>query len=170
MTMKISFEIGTAEDFEKLRRFFLSGNFATGEEREEESFSPLSPPLPFPPTTPYPITPFNSPSFQEEEREEETEYRVREEKRGELKPRGFYGNVWLSDKEIDKLNDKFGYSKMQDMIENMDWYIGEDPARQKKYAKRNHYLTLLNWERKNQKAQEPKKTMSFRDVVQKGMC
>ena len=167
--MRISFEIDTQEDFEKLRAFFATTQW-TGEERREEEALPLSSPSSLPPY-PYPITPYNPPLPEEENREEETQYYVRDEKkRGELKPHGFYGNVWLSDKEVNKLHDKFGFNKMQDMIENMDWYIGEDPARQKKYAKRNHYLTLLNWERKNQKRQEKQPTLSFRDVVQKGMC
>ena len=167
MTMKISFEIGTAEDFEKLRRFFLSGNFATGEEREEESFSPLSPPLPFPPTTPYPITPFNSPSFQEEEREEETQNsRAGKNSRGQLREFGPHGNVLLSDAEYDKLYEKFHFNKLQDLIERMDCYLEEDEKRKRKYKTRNHYMTLLNWARKDEK--EKKQSYSFRDIVEMG--
>ena len=161
--MRISFEIDTAEDFEKVRKYFLSGKFATGEEREEEGVSPLSPPLPFPPITPYPITPFNSPSFQEEEREEE---HTKSRARGQLQRYGEF--VRLTDDEFQKLADKFGEMRAYEMIEHMNWYIAEDPKRQKKYEKRNHYMTLLNWARKDEKEGKTKQSYSFRDIVEMG--
>lgn len=161
MTMRISFEIDTAEDFEKVRKYFLSGKFATGEEREEEGLSPLSPPLPFPPTTPYPITPFNSPSFQEEEREEE---HTKSRARGQLLEYGEF--VRLTADEVQSLCKKFGEREAKEMIEYMDNYLKEDEKRQKKYKTRNHYMTLLNWARKDQK--EKKQSYSFRDIVEMG--
>ena len=158
--MKISFEINTQEDFEKLRAFFATTQWPR-EERREEGVLPLFPPLPLPPIPPIPITPYNPPLSEEEKREEKTPH---SHVRGELREFGYYGNVRLSEEEYDKLNDKFGFQKTQDMIEHMDYYIGEDPARQKKYAKRNHYLTLLNWERKDSKDKKPQ-SKSFGDML-----
>ena len=59
-----------------------------------------------------------------------------------------YGqHVRLTMEECQKLVEKFGSLKVTEMITNMDHYIGEDPKRQKTYKTRNHYLTLLNWQR-----------------------
>jgi len=172
--MRISFEIETAHDFEILREFFAQGSFdGTGEERKEEGVSPLSSPSSLPPNTPYPITPFNSPSFQEEKREEGTQIsRTRKFLREGLREFGPAGNVLLTDDEYRKLTEKFGESKTRDLIERMDYYLEEDPKRKKKYEKRNHYMTLLNWERKDTKENrwqgQDQRQYSFRDIVEMG--
>lgn len=128
----------------------------TEEERDEKGFSPLVPPLSFSPNTPYPITPI-SPLSQKAEREEE--YMAGAGKRGELKPFGEY--VRLSDNEYTRLCNDFGKAKADNMIRRMNSYIGEDETGKlaKKYATRNHNLTLRNWENRHEqetRAKQPK--------------
>ena len=97
-----------------------------------------------------------------------------------VEPYGKY--VRLTPEEMSKLREKFGTEKAAEMIQRMNDYIGEDPKRQKKYESRNHYLTLLNWERMDQERKtqpfmqqkpqatfvkpEPKKTYDFTDVLE----
>lgn len=144
------------------------------EEREEErSVSPLDSPLPFPPNTPNPITPLIPSSQKEEEGEENVLATVPKAKRdrGELKHFGAF--VQLSNAECQKLVDQFGKDKVFQMIDNMNNYIGEDPKRIRTYKTRNHYLTLLNWERMDQDRKQPKqipKEKTFHDIaVERGL-
>lgn len=130
------------------------------EEREEEKEkkeqgSPLSSPLPFSPNTPYPIPPIIPPSQEKKEREGEREesFLANESNSGETHisrvtvPYGKY--VRLTGAEYTKLVRTFGPEETDAMIQRMNDYIGEDPKRVKKYESRNHYLTLLNWDRMN---------------------
>ena len=165
MTMRVTFEIETPADLENLRRFFCSARW-TGEERKEEEALPLFPPSSLPPY-PYPITPYNPPLPEEEKREEETtNSRARV-----LKNFGKF--VRMTEDEHRELVAKFGENKAQQMIQNMDFYLAEDPKRQKKYKSRNHYMTLVNWERKDAKEQQRNvkpKEKTFHDIaVERGL-
>ena len=137
-------------------------------EEEKESFPPSSP-LPFSPNTPYPIPPIIPPS-QEKEGERKEDFGGTIGKRGELKEFGEY--VKLSDKEFLSLQEKFGYGETMAMIEKMNNYIGEDPKRQRVYQSRNHYLTLLNWKRRdeerdsNKQKQSPNEYPDFYSMLQ----
>lgn len=135
------------------------------EERDEErAVSPLDSPLPFPPKTPNPITPL-IPSSQKEAEREEKVLAPAIAKRGELRRIGPF--VLLSDDELRKLEDKFGKRETETMIQAMNNYIGEDPKRQRTYASRNHYLTLLNWKRMDEQRKQAKqipKEQTFRDL------
>ena len=83
----------------------------------------------------------------------------------------------LTDADFGKLVERFGAEKTESMIDNMDSYIEEDATIKKKYKTRNHYLTLLRWdrmdeERKGQQSPQtsrgmpqPKKTYTFSEVV-----
>lgn len=128
------------------------------EKREEkEGILPLDSPSSLPSFPPdplinYPITPFNPP-LPEEKGERKESFLAVETKNGEQQRRVTepFGNyVRLTPEEYGKLCEKFGNEKADEMIQRMDNYIGEDPKRQKKYESRNHYLTLLNWERMDQ--------------------
>lgn len=146
--MRITFDINTQADFEKLRAFFAATQW-TGEEEALPLSSPSS--LPSSPSDSpinYPITPYNPPLPEEEEKERIA--RAKSAKR-DVKPFGKF--VMLTEDEHSKLVAKFGERKAQDMIQNMDFYIAEDPKRQTKYRTRNHYMTLLNWERKREEKQ-----------------
>ena len=140
------------------------------EEREEErAVSPLDSPLPFPPNTPNPITPLIPSSQKEEEREENILATVPKAKRdrGILLEFGEY--VRLSQKEYLNLCTEFGKEKTEQMIRNMNDYIGEDETGKlaRKYQTRNHNLTLRNWVRMDQERKQPKqipKEKTFHDI------
>ena len=120
------------------------------EERVEEGFPRSVPSSPSSPNTPIiPITPI-IPSSQEDEKEEGELLGAR----GELKH--FAGSVLvlISEKEYQKLIEKFGMEKANRMIYNMDCYLLEDKKRQAKYKTRNHYRTLLNWERMDEERRQ----------------
>lgn len=136
------------------------------EEREEERVSPLDSPssLPsFPSDSPinYPITPFNPPLPKEEEREEgekesahvsaEDEPVPAKRKRGKLINYGTVSNVMLSEEEFHKLEEKIGYPYIIDLIDELSYYMAENPKNAKKYT--DHYYTLLNWDRRRRKGQ-----------------
>ena len=142
------------------------------EEREEKEAgsSPLSPSSPSssPSDSPnnIPITPLYPP-LPEEKGEREEMFGETNGKRGEL--RSFGPHVKLSEKEFLSLQEKFGYEEVMKMIRNMNNYIGEDDKLVKKYQTRNHYLTLLNWKRRDEEKQQhpqQKKTYSFAEVGQ----
>jgi len=65
----------------------------------------------------------------------------------EEKAYGEFKNVFISEAEMKKLNDKFNGS-LSTKIENLSWYMA---SKGKKYN--SHYLTILNWARK-EKAEE----------------
>lgn len=150
----------------------------TKEEREEkEEVLPFSPSSlsSSPSNSPinYPITPISPLPEEKEEREENVLANVPKAKRdrGILNLYGWY--VLLSDKELNSLIEKFGSEKTKQMIDNMNNYIGEDPKRIRTYRTRNHYLTLLNWERMDQDRKQPKqipKEKTFHDIaVERGL-
>ena len=127
-------------------------------EEEKEAVSPLSSPLPSSPNPLSPIPPIIPPS---QEREGEKKERLGADvekasrtasRRGELK--AFGSHVKLSEKEFLSLQEKFGYEKALEKIEWMNNYIGEDPKRERVYQSRNHYLTLLNWDRMDQERKQ----------------
>ena len=140
------------------------------EEREEERVSPLDSPssLPSSPSDSpinYPITPFNPPLPKEEEREEgekesahfsadaesESETVSRKRNRGKLCKYGTAADVMLSKEEFHKLEEKIGYPNVIDLIDELSYYMAENPKNAKKYT--DHYYTLLNWDRRRRKEQ-----------------
>lgn len=71
---------------------------------------------------------------------------------------GEFQNVLLTDEEYDKLmND---YSDHKTMIQNLDEYIEMKGAKYK-----NHYLTMLNWKRKESDKPQGKKQFSVSDLT-----
>ena len=139
------------------------------EEREEKEkeVSPLDSPLPFPPLTPYSYPPFNPP-FPEKEKGERGEKEKESGdvagatlspastggNRGKLWNYGPVGNVMISQEEYDKLIERFGANKTDDLIENLSLYMGQNQKNAKKYS--NHYLTLLNWGKRDEEKQSAK--------------
>ena len=121
------------------------------EEREEVSpQSPLSPsPTPlfsYPPISPLP-----------EEKEERTHGgEIVMPDRDEKQAYGSCHNVMLSLREYDELERKLGFVKTQDLIEDLSLYMGQSKKNAQKYT--NHYLTILNWNRRDEKGlnQKPK--------------
>lgn len=61
----------------------------------------------------------------------------------EKKQYGEYGHVFLTDEQMEKLIDKFGEKRTNEMIEKMDIYV---EGTGKKY--KNYYSTALNWFKK----------------------
>ena len=53
---------------------------------------------------------------------------------------GSYGNVRLTDAELDKLNNDYGESKTEAAIRFLDEYIAE-----KDYKSKSHYLAMRRW-------------------------
>jgi len=152
----------------KKQRHEIVTNCDDAEEKEkgkEEGALPLSPlsslsSSPLIPPNNNPITPYN-PSLPEEEKGKEKGV-LAMPRQGDLKTFGSF--VRLTEKEFLTLQKKFGYGKTMSMIENMNNYIGEDPKRQRIYQTRNHYLTLLNWERRDKKQEKPKEK-TFADIA-----
>lgn len=66
---------------------------------------------------------------------------------------GEYGNVLLSDEELEKLKDE--YPDWQERIERLSSYVASTG---KKY--KSHYATIRNWARKDKEQQATKKTNS----------
>ncbi len=84
--------------------------------------------------------------------ETETEERQRQIKENiQKKKYGIGENVKLSQEEFDKLKSQFGEEGTNNRIDNLSTYIGSHGDGYK-----SHYLTILNWERKNNQP-EPKK-------------
>lgn len=67
----------------------------------------------------------------------------------EKKPYGEFKNVFLSDKEISQLHERFGEKEADDEIENLSQYV---QSKGRKY--KDHYATILNWRRKKAKEVE----------------
>lgn len=70
--------------------------------------------------------------------------KVKESK--EKKDYGEFKNVKLSDDEYEKLIDRLGNKKTEDMLERLSGYIA---SKGKKY--KSHYATILQWSRKDEK-------------------
>ena len=145
------------------------------EEREEkEAVSPLVPPS-LSPNTLYPIPPIIPPSQEKEEREGERKERGSTKAAKPVKTAyGMFGHVMLTGEEFRKLFQKFG-KDCSDRIQRLDDYLENN--RKKHYD--NHYLTILNWARRDEETQplmqkpqatfvkpEPKKTYDFTDVLE----
>ena len=128
------------------------------EKRDEEGFSPLTPPLPFSPNTPYPI-PLISPLSQEAERKGERKERAIAAPKPVKSRYGNFSHVLLTDDEHQKLCEKFPHN-VGERIQNLDDYLENN--RKKHYD--NHYLTILNWARKDEQKpqfQKPKEEESW---------
>ena len=129
------------------------GNTDDREEREEKEAgsSPLSPSSPssFPSDSPnnIPITPYNPPLPEEKgEREERVSAKAKPEKYHF----GEYRHVLLTADEAQKLTEKF--PDVAERIRRLDEYLENN--RKKHYD--SHYLTILNWARKDEgKQQQP---------------
>lgn len=96
-----------------------------------------------------PINVFNNPQSKVKEskgKESKGEERAPEERQ---KKRGEYGNVLLSDVEIQKLKEK-GVD-VDRLIERLDLYIGQSGKRYK-----SHYMTILNWDKRDKEQAVPK--------------
>lgn len=78
----------------------------------------------------------------DKKRQEETR---QEEKKEILKEKVFgeFQNVKMTEEEFDKLSQRFGPKRTQDMIENLSQYLKSKGAKYK-----SHYATLLNWARR----------------------
>jgi len=61
---------------------------------------------------------------------------------------GEFKNVKLTDKELNKLKDRFN-STFEDKIEDLSQYIEKFPRKAKKYS--SHYATILSWDRMDKK-------------------
>lgn len=96
-----------------------------------------------------PINVFNNPQSKVKEskgKESKGEKRAPEERQ---KKRGEYGNVLLSDVEIQKL--KENGVDVDRLIERLDLYIGQSGKRYK-----SHYMTILNWDKRDEEQAAPK--------------
>jgi hypothetical protein len=71
----------------------------------------------------------------------------KEENREEKHVYGEFKHVLLTDKDMTKLNEKFGEQGTLDRIANLDRAI-----EQKGYKYKNFYLTILEWEKRNGKS------------------
>lgn len=123
------------------------------EEREEKEAgsSPLSPSSPSssPSDSPnnIPITPYNPPLPEEKgEREERVSAKAKPAKNHH----GEYQHVLLTADEFFKLQEKFGWDGSHDWIRRLDEYLENN---QKKHYD-SHYLTILNWARKDEEKQQ----------------
>jgi phage replication O-like protein O len=70
--------------------------------------------------------------------------------REELPDKKNYGeflNVLLTEQEYEKLKQKVGRPRADDLIEQLSSYMRQNPANAKKYV--DHYATILNWARKD---------------------
>lgn len=135
------------------------------EKRDEEEVSPLTSPFPFSPNTPYPIPPI-SPLPEEAERKGEREERDSAKSPKPLKNHhGEYQHVLLTADEFFKLLEKFGEDGGRQWIKKLDEYL--ECNRKKHYD--NHYLTILNWARREEEKrsfqkQQPKEE-TFADIA-----
>ncbi len=73
---------------------------------------------------------------------------------------GTHKNVLLSDDELDKLKTEF--SDFEKRIDNLSWYIAT-----KGDGYKSHYLTILNWARK-EKTEQPKQS-SYQSSIENRM-
>jgi len=62
---------------------------------------------------------------------------------------GEFKNVFLTNKEFEKLKASFGEAGANQRIENLSSYVA---SKGKKY--KSHYATILTWERKNKKSKQ----------------
>ena len=65
-------------------------------------------------------------------------------------PYGQFGNVLLTDKEYQSLQDEFGITGAQERIDNLDEYIASKGTRYK-----SHYATILSWNRRDSQKPQP---------------
>jgi len=65
---------------------------------------------------------------------------------------GEYGNVLLTNQQIYKLIDKFGFEKAENWIQTLS-----EGKKMKGYKYKDDYLAILNWERRDRKKQESEK-------------
>ena len=76
---------------------------------------------------------------------------------------GNFGHVFLTDEDLQKLQDRFP-TDYQQRIQNLDDYLENNPS--KHYA--NHYLTILTWARKDDQKKpaqvQQRRTYSFAEI------
>lgn len=130
-------------------------------EEERESFSPSSPSSlsssPLIPPIINPITPI-IPSSQEKEEERKEISRAKSPK--PVKNRhGEFGHVMLTSQEYGKICEQF--DDADDRIRRLDEYL--EMHRNKTYS--NHYLTILNWARKDEKRVEKTKPITTQELI-----
>lgn len=70
--------------------------------------------------------------------------------------------VLLTKEEYKKLIDKFGEDIAKDKIEELSLYI-KSRGKEKKY--KDHYATILSWDRKNKQANTPTKCNTEEDIL-----
>jgi len=79
-----------------------------------------------------------------------TQTKLNQTKPNQTKPNNIhipeYPNVKLTKEEYDKLKEQFGEAGAKDRIENLSLYIASKGDKYK-----NHYATILNWERRDRK-------------------
>ncbi len=68
---------------------------------------------------------------------------------------GEFKNVLLTEIECDKLDKKFGFGGANVRIDNLDFKI-----EQKGYKYKSHYLTILDWDRRDEKKNPKQKKIS----------
>lgn len=80
---------------------------------------------------------------------------------------GEFGNVFLTDAELDKLKTRF--ADWEERIERLSRYINNFPTRAKKYH--SHYATILTWATKDAKEDaERKQAATSRPNRQRDLC
>ena len=144
---------------EKVKSTISTVEKVENEEGKEAGFSPLSPSsLPSSPSDSpnnYPITPYNPPL--PEEREPISGGKAKKNRYGN------FGHVLLTPEEDNKLCQKFGLHDTEVRIQRLDDYLENN--RKKHYD--NHYLTILNWARRDEeKNPQPKKTYTAFEVAE----
>jgi len=97
-------------------------------------------------------------STQEEEKEEEKEevfkkesVRSIDQKTPEPKKKKYMDCLYFADGEIEKLCEKIGTNTAKDYLERLNYYVGSTGTKYK-----SHYMTILNWWKKDQDKIEPK--------------
>lgn len=125
-------QIATAERPQSDRRANAKGNAS-------ETLAPKPSPIP---------TVLNTPLSPKGDIPPRGETRTKKPKEDKL-PFGELGNVLLTAREREKLDERFGIEGAQERIDSLDAYIGSKGA---KYD--SHYATILNWERMNEKKQQ----------------
>ena len=123
-------------------------------------------PLSHPPSSPL-TTPISPPEGEEEE-EEERKRDMSQKSRDITKRKICYsGNVYLTDKEYEKLVEQFGDDGTKDRIEALSLYIASKGA-ERKY--KSHSATILNWERmkKEREVKDERKGQQRRDDAAAG--
>lgn len=68
-------------------------------------------------------------------------------KKESLIPQDLDSRVWMTNAEAQKLIGNWGPEKVYELFNNLSEYLGMKPEKAAEYA--DHYLTILNWEKRN---------------------